>query len=92
MLRASLSAQRSFLLVIVALLALGATTAGMTPAEAVFAATKGGAMALGLGDRGVIAEGMLGDLVILTAPTHEHLVYRPDSNLIQRVIKRGTAF
>lgn len=74
------------------IIALGATTAGMTPAEAVLAATKGGAMALGVRDRGVIAEGMLGDLVVLTAPTHEHLVYRPDSNLIQRVIKRGTAF
>lgn len=74
------------------IIALGANTAGMTPAEAVLAATLGGAKALGLDDRGVIAEGMIGDAVVLAAPTFDHLVYRPDSNLVQRVIKRGVGF
>lgn len=73
-------------------IALGATTADMTPAEAVLAATTGGAKALGLSDRGSIAQGMLADLVVLAAPTYEHLVYRPDTDLVQRVIKRGVAF
>jgi len=71
------------------IIALGATTAGMTPSESLWSATAGGAAALGLDDRGVLAPGMLGDLVILNAPSFEHLVYRPDSPLIDRVVKRG---
>lgn len=70
-------------------IALAATTSGMTPAEALWSATVGGAAALGLADRGVIASGKLADLVMLDAPSYEHLVYRPDGDLVRRVIKRG---
>lgn len=69
--------------------ALAATSCNMTPAQAVWSATAGGAAALGLDDRGVLTEGMVGDLLLLDAPSHEHLAYRPDANLIARVIKRG---
>jgi imidazolonepropionase len=72
------------------IIALAATTAGLTPSEALWAATTGGALALGKHDRGIIADGYLGDLVLLDAPSFEHLVYRPDGDLISRVIKAGT--
>jgi imidazolonepropionase len=71
------------------IIALAATTAGLTPSEALWAATAGGALALGRHDRGIIADGYLGDLVLLDAPSFEHLVYRPDGDLVDRVIKRG---
>ncbi len=71
------------------IIALAATTAGLTPSEALWAATAGGALALGEHDRGIIADGYIGDLVLLDAPSFEHLVYRPDGDLVDRVIKRG---
>ncbi len=71
------------------IIALAATTSGLTPDEALWAATVGGARALGKHDRGIIAEGYVGDLVLLAAPSFEHLVYRPDGDLVTRVIKAG---
>jgi imidazolonepropionase len=71
------------------IISLAAVTSGLTPAEAVWSATRGGALALGLHDRAVLTPGMLADLVILDAPTYEHLTYRPDGGLVIQVIKRG---
>jgi imidazolonepropionase len=71
------------------IISLAATTSGLTPEEALWAATAGGALALGRTDRGVISPGYLGDLVVLDAPSYEHLVYRPDGDLVSRVIKAG---
>ena len=71
------------------IISLAVVTSGLTPAEAVWAATKGGALALGLEDRGVLAPGMVADMVILDAPSHVHLSYRPDGSLPLEVIKRG---
>lgn len=48
---------------------------GLSAPEAFYAATAGGADALGLGDRGRIAEGMAADLVIFGATSLEHLAY-----------------
>ena len=70
-------------------ISLAAVTAGLTPAESLWAATRGGALALGLHDRGIIAQGKVADLVVLDAPSYEHLTYRPDGNLVADVIKRG---
>jgi imidazolonepropionase-like amidohydrolase len=50
---------------------------GMTPAEAVHAATRGGAAALDRDDVGVLAPGRSADLVLLDAPSYLHLAYRP---------------
>ncbi len=71
------------------IISLAVLTSKMTPSEAVWSATKGGALALGLHDRGVIAPGNVADLVVLDAPSHEHLAYRPDGNLVAQVVKRG---
>jgi imidazolonepropionase len=62
---------------------------GMTPAEALRAATAGGAAALRRDDVGVIAPGRRADLVLLKAPTHIHLAYRPGVPLVERVWKDG---
>jgi imidazolonepropionase len=70
-------------------ISLAVVASGLTPNEAVWAATIGGALALGLDDRGAIAPGMVADMVILDAPSHVHLAYRPDGALPLEVIKRG---
>ena len=62
---------------------------GMTPAEAVWAATAGGAAALRRDDVGVIAPGYRADLVLLKAPTRIHLAYRPGVPLVDQVWKDG---
>lgn len=61
---------------------------GLRPDQAIWAATRGGALALGLDDRGIIEEGAPGDLVILDAPGPDHIPYRPATNLVARVIKQ----
>ncbi len=58
-------------------------------AEAVVAATRGGARALGLDDRGVLAPGNRGDLLALDAETHVALAYRPDTPLVSNVVVAG---
>ncbi len=49
----------------------------MTPAQAVHAATAGGAQALRRTDVGHLRLGARADLVVLDAPSHLHLAYRP---------------
>ncbi|MGN9803966.1 imidazolonepropionase [Micromonospora sp. L32] len=61
----------------------------MTPAEAVWAATAGGALALRRDDVGVLTPGVRADLVILDAPSHLHLAYRPGVPLIRQVLHNG---
>jgi len=57
----------------------------MTPSEALWAATAGGAMALGRDDIGFLEVGKRAHLVELDAPNHIHLAYRPGVNLVRRV-------
>ena len=61
----------------------------LSPAEALVAATAGGAQALGLDDRGTLEPGKLADLQIWNVPTFEDVVYRIGSNAVQAVMKRG---
>jgi imidazolonepropionase len=62
--------------------ALAVREMGMNPAEAVRAATLGGALALARDDVGVLTPGMRADLALLDAPTHVHLAYRPGVPLV----------
>ncbi|MEV1129097.1 imidazolonepropionase [Agromyces sp. NPDC049794] len=62
---------------------------GMTPAEAVWASTAGGAAALRRTDVGAIRPGARADLALLHAPSHVHLAYRPGVPLVARVWKDG---
>jgi imidazolonepropionase len=58
-------------------IALAVRELGMTPAEAVWAATAGGAAALRRTDVGHVVVGARADLVVLDAPSHRYLAYRP---------------
>jgi imidazolonepropionase len=58
-------------------LALAVREMGMTPAEALLAATAGSAKALRRSDIGVIRVGNRADLTVLEAPSYVHLFYRP---------------
>ncbi len=58
----------------------------MTPAEAVWSATAGGAKALGRDDVGVLAPGKSAHLTVLEAPSYIHLAYRPGVPLVAEVI------
>jgi imidazolonepropionase len=50
---------------------------GLTPTEALHAATAGAARALRRDDVGRLAPGCRADLAVLDAPSHVHLAYRP---------------
>ena len=62
---------------------------GLTPEEALWAATRGGALALEEPDKGWVGEGAVADLAILEAPSYRHLPYRPGSDLVWAVVKDG---
>ena len=70
-------------------IAMAVREMGMSPAEAVHAATRGGADALGRGDVGSLTVGSRADLVLLDAPTHVHLAYRPGVPLVTGVWAAG---
>jgi imidazolonepropionase len=70
-------------------IALAVREMGLTPDEALWAATAGGAAALRRTDVGRIAPGARADLVILDAPSHLHLAYRPGVPLIAATIESG---
>ncbi len=61
----------------------------MTTEEAVWSATAGGARALRRPDVGYLAPGARADLIILDAPSHAHLAYRPGVPLVQAVYQDG---
>jgi len=63
-------------------IALAVREMGLTPAEAVHAATATSAAALDRDDIGVLSPGKRADLVVLDAPTYVHLVYRPGVPLV----------
>jgi imidazolonepropionase len=61
----------------------------MTTAEAVWAATAGGAHALRRTDVGHLGIGARADVIMLDAPSHSYLAYRPGVPLIAGVWRAG---
>jgi imidazolonepropionase len=57
--------------------------------QALWAATKGGAMALGDETKGKLVVGGQADFAILAAPSYVHLAYRPGVNLVEATYKNG---
>lgn len=70
-------------------IALAVRDMGMTPDEAIWSATAGGAAALRRDDVGRISPGARADLVLLDAPSHVHLAYRPGVPLVSQVWRQG---
>ncbi|MFH8615254.1 imidazolonepropionase [Streptomyces sp. NPDC017979] len=70
-------------------IALAVRDMGMTPDEAVWSATAGGAAALRRSDVGRVAPGARADLALLDAPSHVHLAYRPGVPLVREVWRHG---
>ncbi|GHA94506.1 imidazolonepropionase [Streptomyces termitum] len=71
-------------------IALAVRDMGMTPDEALWSATAGGAAALRRTDIGRLAPGARADLALLDAPSHVHLAYRPGVPLVTEVWRAGT--
>ncbi len=70
-------------------IALAVREMRMSPAEALLAATAGGARALGRTDIGHLGVGARADFALLDAPSYLHLAYRPGVPLIHSVWKSG---
>jgi imidazolonepropionase len=70
-------------------IALAVREMGMTPADAIHAATAGGARALRREDIGVLRPGARADLLVLSAPEPGYLAYRPGVALVAGVWKDG---
>lgn len=70
-------------------IALAVREMQLTPDEAVWAATAGGAAALRRDDVGRVASGCRADLLILDAPSHVHFAYRPGVPLVATTIEAG---
>lgn len=70
-------------------IALAVRDLRMTPDEAVWAATAGGAQALRRTDIGALRPGVRADAIALDAPSHLHLAYRPGVPLISQVWRGG---
>ncbi|WP_423833316.1 imidazolonepropionase [Streptomyces manipurensis] len=70
-------------------IALAVRDMRMTPDEALWAATAGGARALRRTDIGTLTPGARADLALLDAPSHVHLAYRPGVPLVSGVWQKG---
>jgi imidazolonepropionase len=69
--------------------ALAVREMGMTTQEAVWSATAGGARALRRTDVGHLGVGARADLLMLDAPSHTYLAYRPGVPLTAAVWREG---
>lgn len=70
-------------------IALAVRELGLTPGEAVVAATRGSARSLRREDIGRLAVGARADLAVLDAPSHRHLSYRPGVPLASTLLRGG---
>lgn len=71
-------------------MALACRLYGLSPAEALSAATLGGACALALDhDRGSLEAGKLADIQVWDVARFEDVIYRIGNNAVETVVKRG---
>ena len=71
------------------LLAAGCLLSGLTPAQALWACTAGGARALRLDDRGALRPGLRADLVLFSTPDPDHLPYHAGVEHAALVVRGG---
>ena len=72
-------------------IALAVREMHMSPAEALWSATMGGAKALRRNDIGHLSIGARADFAVIDAPSYIHLAYRPGVNLISETYTAGKA-
>jgi imidazolonepropionase len=72
-------------------IALAVREMHMSPAEALWSATMGGAKALRRDDIGHLSIGARADFAVIDAPSYIHLAYRPGVNLISDTYIAGRA-
>jgi imidazolonepropionase len=70
-------------------ISLAVVQGGLTPDQALHGGTRGGALSLQMADHGLLAPGAAGDVVVLDAPSADHIAYRPATNLVWKTIKSG---
>ena len=70
-------------------IALAVRDMHMTAAEALLAATAGGAAALRRDDIGRLTAGTRADFIVLDAPSHTHIAYRPGTPLVAQTWVAG---
>jgi len=71
------------------MIALAVREMFFTPEQALWSATKGGALALRRNDVGHLSIGAKADFAILSSNSYLHLAYRPGVNLIEQVWRNG---
>lgn len=71
------------------MVSLAVALGGLTPAEALVAATAGGAAALALEDRGVLREGLRCDLCVLGSPHWIDVAYHLGAAPVATVVRGG---
>jgi len=71
------------------MISLAVASGGLTPAEALAAATTGGAAALGLKDRGMLRRGMRCDAVILNSQNWIDIAYHLGGDVVGSVLLQG---
>lgn len=71
------------------MIALAVREMFFTPEQALWSATKGGALALRRNDVGHLSVGAKADFSILSSNSYLHLAYRPGVNLIEQVWRNG---
>ena len=71
------------------MISLAVALGGLTPAQALVAATGGGAAALGLKDRGILRAGLRCDAVILNTPSWVDVAYHLGGDVVASVIVGG---
>ena len=74
-------------------IALACRALGLTPAQAIAAATINAAHAIRRAERiGSLEVGKQADLLVVEAPDHRHLGYRFGTNLVRQVVKNGQVY
>jgi len=71
------------------MISLAVALGGLTPAQALVAATTGGAAALGLADRGMLRPGLRCDAVILKTPSWVDVAYHLGGDVVASVVLEG---
>jgi imidazolonepropionase len=71
------------------MISLAVALGGLTPAQALVAATTGGAAALGLADRGMLRPGLRCDAVILNTPSWVDVAYHLGGDVVASVVLEG---